>query len=634
MTKPILPYSPKWHLPLIILASLVAYFNTLHHGFVLDDIAVVEGNKFVQKGFGGIPEILKTFYWQGYWNSNAGLYRPLSLITFAIEWQLSPNNPLIHHLFNIVYYTIVCCLLYRLLLKWFPKINADVIFLIVFLFIVHPLHTEVVANIKSRDELLALLFFLLSANAFVPGSTKAVLLSSIYFFLSLLSKEGAIMLLPILLIHMHISASGKETVVSTLKAAIPFFVVSVIWLLIHQAVIKSGPEVITYTYNDNAILSAASVMEQKGTALGILARYFVKLVYPYELSYDYSFSQIPIIGFFSLLSLAGLAMLAGLVYAMFRLYKKDPFITISIAFIVFPLILTSNVFFPIGATAADRFLFVSTIGSCMLLVYLPYKYLNPGSQTPVLRYGALLLFVVFTSMTLKRNKAWKDNFSLFESDVQAVTNSARAHYNYGTGLMNLSKTPGDQTGVQAKQELEKCLSIDPNYFDALLNLGSIEHKMKNYPAAIALYRRGIKLNKHSSDIYGNIGESFFRSGQNDSAIAYLEIAHSKGNYKIGTYDVMGTSYFNLKQYAEACKAFEEGIARDATSGGLYMNYGSALAMSNRDREAIAAFEKAYALNSSNSQALYYIALTYDKLGDKENATKYYNAFKSTQPAVQ
>ena len=626
MKKPLFPFSHTWHLPMIILSVLLAYLNTLHHGFVLDDIAVIEGNEFVKKGFGGITQILGTFYWQGFWDSNSGLYRPLSLITFAVEWQLSPNNPLIHHVFNITYYVFVCCLLYKLLLKWFPDLNSEILLLIVLLFAVHPIHTEVVANIKSRDELLALLFFLLSATTFNPGSARAIILSSLYFFLALLSKEGALMLLPVLLIHIHIS--HKATIAYVLKSVIPFFAVGIVWLLIHQYVIGRGPQVITYTYNDNAILAANTFLEQKGTALGILARYVVKLIYPYEMAYDYSFNQVPVIGFFSLLSLVGLTILFGLIYLFLKFYRKEPFISISMAFILFPLLLTSNLFFTIGATAADRFLFVPSIGSCMLIVYLPYKFLKLANHTAVLKLGMFVLFFVFIKMTFSRNKAWKDNFTLFENDVKIVKNSARAHYNYGTGLMKLAKENSDQRLLKAKEELQKSLEIDPNHLEALINLGAVHNRFKNYQAAIDLYRRAISINKNNKDIYGNMGESFFRNDQPDSAVVYLRKAHALFNNDAETYNFEGTSLFKLKRYEEACKAFESGIEKDSGSFDLYLNYGNALAMSNRDNEAIKAFERSYSLKpDNNSQALYFIALTYNKMGDSTNANKYYREFK-------
>jgi tetratricopeptide (TPR) repeat protein len=359
-----------------------------------------------------------------------------------------------------------------------------------------------------------------------------------------------------------------------------------------------------------------------------MSRYFVKLIYPYEMAYDYSFSQIPVIGFFSFLSLIGLAMLSGLIYLFFKFYKKDPFISISIAFILFPLLLTSNLFITIGATAADRFLFVSSIGSCMLMVYLPTKFLKPATHTPVLKLGIPIVFLVFTAMTFSRNKAWKNNFTLYEQDVKVVKNSARAHYNYGTGLMGLAKENTDQRLLKAQQELQKTLEIDPNYFDALINLGAVQNRLKNYPASIELYRRAISIDKNNKLVYGNIGESFFRNDQPDSAIVYLRKAHALFNDHSETYNIEGTSLFKLKKYEEACKAFESGIEKDSGSFSLYLNYGNALAMSNRDREAIQAFERSYRLKpDNNSQALYFIAITYNKIGDSTNANKYYREFK-------
>lgn len=116
------------------------------------------------------------------------------------------------------------------------------------------------------------------------------------------------------------------------------------------------------------------------------------------------------------------------------------------------------------------------------------------------------------------------------------------------------------------------------------------------------------------------------------AIVYLRKAHSLFNETPETYNFEGTSLFKLKKYEEACSAFETGIQKDSNSFSMYLNYGNALAMSNRDKEAIKAFEKSYNLNAiNNSQALYFIAITYNKMGDTTNANKYYREFKKLNP---
>ncbi|MCW3070468.1 MAG: bacteriophage receptor-2C outer rane subunit [Bacteroidetes bacterium] len=625
---------PKTAYLIISVLALLLYANTLKHGFVLDDIAVIENNKFVKEGISGIPKLLTTFYWQGFWESNAGLYRPASMVMFALEYQLSPGNPLIHHFVNILLYVLVCCLLYRTFTKLFEKINPLFFLLVTLLFVVNPLHTEVIANIKSRDELLALLFFLLCCNYlyFKSGENKmkAMLLAALFFLLSLLSKEGAIVFLPVIFLFDFLK---DRNITSILKNRLNLIVTSLVWLLWHQYVIRSaGSAVIQYTRNDNSLVGA-SFIEQKATALGIFARYMMKLVYPYQLSYDYSFNQIPVIGLFSPLALLGLFFLGLLVFAGFRYFKKDVLISIGIAFILLPLFLTGNLFFNIGATMADRFLFISTIGSslliCRLVFHLSKTDLQKNFPAAKASYVFIPVLLLFSVKTYTRNGDWKDDATLFASDVNTVPNSARAHYNYATALMNnMYKTVNSETA--AKKEFELCLSIDTAYYDALINFGSVYSRQKEYAAAISTYRKALLINPADHQLYANIGEAFYRSKQPDSAIFYLDKAHALGNRLIGSYNISGTAWFEKKEYGKACKEYEKGLQVDSSSADLYLNYGNALAMSNRDQEAIKAFQRSYKLNPENPQSLYFLALTYNKMGDTLNANMYYDAFQKNK----
>ena len=177
ISKPASTAAQKWYesprnqaIGLFLFAFLL-YANTLGHDFTVDDAIVITNNSLVQKGAGGIGEIFAydTFY--GFFEDESkanlvagGRYRPLTLAMFAIEQQLSPG-PFISHLFNVVWYgALLAVLLYfvRGLLRgrgyawWLPL-------LIVGLFAAHPIHTEAVANIKGRDEIVALFFAALSA---------------------------------------------------------------------------------------------------------------------------------------------------------------------------------------------------------------------------------------------------------------------------------------------------------------------------------------------------------------------------------------------------------------------------------------------------------------------------------------
>jgi tetratricopeptide (TPR) repeat protein len=621
---------PKTAYLVIAALAILLYANTLKHGFVLDDRAVIENNKFVKEGFSGIPKLLTTFYWQGFWESNAGLYRPLSMVMFAVEYQLRPNSPALHHLVNILLYALVCCLLYRLFTKLFERINPYFFLFMCLLFAANPLHTEVVANIKSRDELLALLFFLLCCHQLyvktAENKTRSMILGAVFFLLSLLSKEGAIVFLPLIFLFDYIQEKNR---ISIIRNRLNLVVTSVLWLVWHQYVIRSaGSAVIEYTRSDNSLI-AASFPEQKATALGMFARYILKLVYPYQLSYDYSFNQVPVIGLFSPLALLGIILLISLTVAGIRYLKRDVLISIGIAFILLPLFMTGNLFFNIGATMADRFLFISTIGSSLLICWLVFKLLKSDLQKNFTAIKASSVFIpvllLFSVRTYTRNGDWKSDATLFAKDVTTVPNSARAHYNYATALMN-NMYGGANDLTLAQKEFETCLQIDPTYYDAIVNLGSVYLRQKEYASSIAVYRKGMLINAGDHQLYANMGETFYRSQQPDSAILYLDKAHSLGNRMIGSYNISGTAWFSKKEYDKACREYEKGIKVDSTSADLYLNYGNALAMSNRNREAIRALEKAYSLNPANPQSLYFIAITYNKLGDTLNANRYYDAF--------
>ena len=151
------------HLGWFILPGIIGFLlfaNTLGHQWCLDDYSVIVDNWVTQKGAAGISDHLTHDYRYGYWNSQGDLYRPLSLILFSLEWSFFGNNPFPGHLINVLLYSFLCIFFGMALYKWSRSATFSMIASL--LFAVHPVHTEVVANIKSRDELLAMFFLILT----------------------------------------------------------------------------------------------------------------------------------------------------------------------------------------------------------------------------------------------------------------------------------------------------------------------------------------------------------------------------------------------------------------------------------------------------------------------------------------
>lgn len=623
--------SYSWMLWLVGIVSFALYANTLAHGFVLDDIAVIQENKFVKNGILGIKDILTTFYWQGYWNSNSGLYRPMSLIFFAIEWQIMPNSPFIHHLMNVVFYVLNNILLFIVLRHFFKNYSYWISFIIVILFAVHPIHTEVVANIKSRDEILCLFFFLLSVYSLFCRIGRYWKMASVVFFLfCLLSKEAGILFLPILAFLLWSESKNNKQVI---KSILPHVAVTIFWLFGHQLVINSSsyPK-IKYTYLDNSLVAYKDSLSQIATGFTILGRYICNAFFPVNMSYDYSFNQIPCVEFLSFPFFGSVFVILLLLGIAFYYRKKCSEISFGIIFFFITIALATNIVVLIGTTIGDRLLYTPVLGICIAFVFMTFnsfKKMQIDSNSNRLIVGFGLLCIVFFLNSFQRNKDWKSNFTLFTSDINHSPNSARVNFNYATAFF--SQLPEDVSEQQSQlpaiiEYYNKALHIDPNDKSTLVNLGVCYYRMKDYDSAYKCTSKAMEIDPSDTSLFGNMADIYFMKSDYENAITYYKKCISNNTDSSNTYNFYGTALFNLKRYDEAITVFKEGLKKNPTHSQMWLNYGNALAISNRLKEAIEAFEKAYALNPNQRQALNCLFMAYNAIGDPVKANYYYQLY--------
>ncbi|NJM16933.1 MAG: hypothetical protein HC896_17540 [Bacteroidales bacterium] len=211
----------KWFIISIIATGFVLYGNTLGHQYALDDTIVITENKFARNGFSGLKDIFAHDSFTGFFGTkkdlvDGGRYRPLSIATFAIEYEIFGPKPFVGHLINILLYIATGMVLFFLLRRIALDLHITepqwLAFICSLMFMVHPVHTEVVANIKGRDELMALLFGLLAWMTVLymrTNNIKSLFLTALLLFLGLLSKENAVVflfMLPFLFL------AGQETI--------------------------------------------------------------------------------------------------------------------------------------------------------------------------------------------------------------------------------------------------------------------------------------------------------------------------------------------------------------------------------------------------------------------------------------
>ncbi|MBI3502048.1 MAG: tetratricopeptide repeat protein [Bacteroidetes bacterium] len=617
----------RWTLGLIIAAlGFLLYTNTLHHGYVLDDFSVIKENNIVRQGIHAIPEIFKTSYRQGYLSVKDGLYRPLSLALFAAEWNYFPDKPGVSHFVNSMLYALTGFLLFLTLLRLFSHRLVSVeksealAFIASVLFIVHPLHVEVVANIKSRDEILCFLFTVSSlgfALKFTDEAKKKFLFySSLCLFLAFLSKETAItwlVILPIALYFFRELPLKKNFV-----TMIPIVVVTGIYLAIRSKVLQGALADDSVSIADNVIAGAKTFSAHTGTAFYILGLYVIKLFFPHPLSYDYSFNQIPVVEMGNMFSILSLLFYTGIgIYAAFILIKsfqdKSHFslltshFSFGILFFLVTVFLFSNLVLLIGTSMGDRLMYFPSLGFCICISVLYVKFFrmeNLKIETGNRKlYPLLVILILFSYKTWSRNYDWKDNYTLYSHDVTLVPNSVKAHYYLGLELVKVVAETEQDAEKKKKiyeegiAELEKAAKILPSFSSAYTQMGVAYYRMKNYEKAIENYNKANELKPADAITLNNIG----------------------------------TVYFEWKKYAEAKQKFQEALTVDPRFTDAYMNLGSVQGTMGDYTGAISSFQNAITYAPDNARAYFFIGITYQNMGDKANAEKYFQAAEKIDP---
>jgi protein O-mannosyl-transferase len=215
--------------------GFLLYANTFGHGYAFDDSVAITDNKFTQKGLAGIGDLLTKDFFEGIYGDQlelvGGRYRPLSLITFAAEKSFFGQNAGLSHAINAFFYGFAAFLFYKVLRRLLPQWPL-LVFLSTLLWTLHPLHTEVVANIKSRDELLSFIG-LFAALGFLlryleSRQNKHLIGMGIAYLLALLSKENGITFLAVLPLTAWVFRQDQMKKAGALPCAIWCFA-AVLW---------------------------------------------------------------------------------------------------------------------------------------------------------------------------------------------------------------------------------------------------------------------------------------------------------------------------------------------------------------------------------------------------------------------
>ena len=562
----------------LFLISFLVYFNTLGHGFVLDDPLAIELNKNVTSGVSGIDDILKG----GYRENNFGgqLYRPVSLIQFAIEWQISPNDPAIHHFFSVFWYALSVVLMFLVLSGWFNGYSILFPFAIALLFALHPIHTEVVANIKSRDEIMSLFFILASFytyQKYIIGQGKTwVMLSMALYFLALLSKESAVTMFPVF--GMISWWFGRKNIRQSVVDGI-LFVIPVLILLAIRASIFGGQSAPATDIMDNPIVSAQGWGERLPTAMIILWKYIALQLFPHPLASDYSYLVIPVTGFGNMMVWISIIIHVLLALVFFKVLKSRNPISFFILAYMLSISLFSQIPLVIGTMFGERLAYLASfwfVGGVIYIISL--RLIKDGhaeendikavfSKNTLFAGFILTIGLLMTYKTILRNGDWKDNYTLFIKDSETHPQSVRLHNGAADQLVKASQNASLSTQEisalqdKAEQHCNAIMKIRP-VPTAYLTLGNIRLNQKRYEESIKYYDQVNDLkaivDQNKALAYREIGR---QAGEKEKNIVksqdMLNRSLQLNDQDAETWYLMGVSYGVSGNHQKAAENFEK-----------------------------------------------------------------------------
>ncbi|TAE27289.1 MAG: tetratricopeptide repeat protein [Candidatus Kapaibacterium sp.] len=617
------PFAANTRLQAIVIAAFafLLYAHTISFDYAADDGMVILGHSIVKKGFAGIPELLTSDSFRGLDEAEGRTetrrtYRPLSFISFAIEYQFFQKNPAVSHTLNVLCYAllgaIVLFLLRRLLLTHIDSSRKHnftwniLPFVVSCLFVAHPIHTEVVANIKSRDEIFALLFLLLSLLSalkyYDTNDLKQLCFSSLSFMLALLSKESAVTFLPVFPLalwwygHRWNEHSTQKTLDWKRLALVcaPLVILALGYLAIWFGIIGRVEDKLYYDTLNNPFANA-TFAGRTATATGIMGLYFLKSLFPVTLSTGYTYNEIPLVDWSNFTALgAAVIILLLLVGGAYLLVVRKNIVGLCALAWCSTLAIASNYFVYAGGLLGERFLFTPSLFAMLALgvgAALAQERLPKERRVWVML--ALVAFGgIYSVKTFARATDWKSTETLLRADVENTPNSIHLRRMYGGLLLQKSGTatqgvPSQDRASQfdarkniraAEEQFRAGLRINPTIAPSLVNgIGNIFAAERRYDSAIAYFRAALRLNPNNTVYQKNLANAL----SVQSRIFFSQNSPEASNNAL------------LLMYESA-----QILPTDSTLS----NLGAMFAQQNRIDSAIVYLEKALALNPNLARA--------------------------------
>ena len=613
----------KWLIFLLLLGiGFLIYSNTLHSSFHFDDASSIIYHNQVRD--------LSSFSNLSFWlNVNN---RPLSVLTLALNYHFSEYQVESYHVINILIHIISSFLVYlitSLLIKNFffnrNTLNENWALIPLFaalIFLVHPIQTQSVTYIVQRMTALSALFYLLSLFLYLKGRLLYVQRKGImpYLFylaaciagvLAVLSKQHAItfpvafLLAELYFVRTHDKKPFRKYLLTTTGI---LFVISLLYLAMGQLPKE---------------MDSLSRIDYFLTQSRVLIKYIQLLFVPVNLNLDYDFLISSSIWDIKVLSsFLGIFVLCIIT---FYSYSRSKLISFGIIWLFLTLSIESS-FLPIRDVINEHRLYLPMFGYSLIIAYgLGFLFRKKKMYYQIV---IVLVVIIYGSATFARNNIWKTEYSLWRDAVSKSPGKARPWANLGYSVMLLDSTD------RAIVYFEKALSINPEFSNALNNLGLIWQRKNRPQKAMEYFRQAVKLSPSYVNALNNAGCALVDLGNPSEALVYFQAALDIDPAYERLYYNLAIANLQIGEKMKAIFYLKKSLELDPLDTEALNNLGKALFDINKYEEAIHYYHRALDVEGDLVIVLNNLGNAYYKAGHPDKAIECYKRALNFDPSYQ
>lgn len=583
---------------ILIAAGFIIYSNSICGKFVFDDEVLVKDNVYI-KSRANLTHVFTGNLIEGAARKSV-FYRPVQAITYMADYSVWKLDVRGYHITNIILHVLAALSVYWITLILSGARAAS--FFTALLFITHPVHTEAVAYISGRADILSALFMMLCLAFYIKQcSVKRIGIYSAMmacFVLAVLSKEYAL-ILPVLILIYHYAFRRKVLVSGFLS----ILSISLVYIIIRVTILNFVPA---------HPLHPAGLFQRVPGFFAALFNYFKLLILPVGLHMEYGNGLFRyndprvVLGF--------IIFCLSMVYA-FRKRRDDSIACFSILWFYAALLPLSNLY-PVNAYMAEHWLYVPSVGFFIILG----KILGSAYAVKKIRIFALCavaaLCLFYSYLTVKQNETWRDPVIFYERTLKYAPRSPRIYNQLGLEYKKL------RNYKEAERLFNKAIETDADYAEAYYNLGNLYLDTGRVREAGILFAKIIKIDPDNEFAYDGLGSIYVDAGRNEEGVAMYKKAIDSNPKFINAYVNLADAYSRTGRNEEAINICMKAISINPDFAYSYNNLGNAYRNLRLENEAMKAYERAVYADPKLAAAHVNLAIGYYYTTRYDSAVKH------------